>query len=733
MMKLPDILANKIGSFFKQRHKIKNTIKAAAYHKVGISNFHSIRVKLIAAFFVMIIPISALGIISQKLASDALEHKAIESSKETMKKTSDYLDLVFEMVQDTYQQLTTNRDIRDYIKSDIIVDSQGNITGDNPYGDYMIMDKAKQILVNTVLASQFLSKIEILRDGQNHVGSSTLALDEKVDDLRQTSWYKDAEANMGFLIWRGDHKEFDEFVSGEYDKAYSMSAIAVLDDMRFMSTNSAASNAIFIADIKFDFVNNLLDGTYLGEGSTIHLISPDGRVISSSAEKEKSEDIADIVNQGFYQDIQNSEKQSNAKLVSYHGKDHLMVYNKIDMNGYVLIGLIPRSELLAAARDIKIWTLGLVILAAIAAMGMGLYMAMRMGKTISHIVDIADSASRGDLTANPVSRSKDELGILTQSMAKMISNMREIIQQVVEIANKVAHSAETVASTSEEISTTSHEVSSAIQEISRGSSEQAGDAEQGSRKMEKLALKINNVSDNTKSIHHVSQNTGKLVQQGLVSIEDLDKKSHETTAITGVILSDIQQLQQQSKSIDMINKVINGIVEQTKLLALNAAIEAARAGKAGRGFAVVADEVRKLAGQSMEATHEITSIIKSIHQQTAQMVERAKSVEETVKSQNQSVVTSISIFKQIAEAMNNLEAAVDGVMSGIAEMEGNKNEAVLIMHNVSSVSQQTAASTEEITASTEEQLSSIEELAVFAQELSDAARQLTRSIEKFKI
>ncbi|SEI37525.1 PAS domain S-box-containing protein [Allopseudospirillum japonicum] len=108
-------------------------------------------------------------------------------------------------------------------------------------------------------------------------------------------------------------------------------------------------------------------------------------------------------------------------------------------------------------------------------------------------------------------------------------------------------------------------------------------------------------------------------QESQVQIEAM---THHLQKITGVITSMqalVAELEQDGKKVVDALQIITEITEQTNLLALNASIEAARAGEHGRGFAVVADEVRQLASRSKEAAENISSIISTFIERSAQM------------------------------------------------------------------------------------------------------------------
>lgn len=74
----------------------------------------------------------------------------------------------------------------------------------------------------------------------------------------------------------------------------------------------------------------------------------------------------------------------------------------------------------------------------------------------------------------------------------------------------------------------------------------------------------------------------------------------------------VEDVDRNTRSINVVIGTIRQISMQTKLLSVNAAIEAAHAGPYGRGFAIVASEVKKLADQVAKATNEVVQKVETI-------------------------------------------------------------------------------------------------------------------------
>ncbi|WP_447834247.1 methyl-accepting chemotaxis protein [Aeromonas veronii] len=120
----------------------------------------------------------------------------------------------------------------------------------------------------------------------------------------------------------------------------------------------------------------------------------------------------------------------------------------------------------------------------------------------------------------------------------------------------------------------------------------------------------------------------------------------------------INQLNEQSRSIEAIVSTISSIADQTNLLALNAAIEAARAGDQGRGFAVVADEVRQLAARTSLSTDEIAKVVQNNRELTARVTSEMSDVTSSAELGKQQVGEVNEVMSDIRREANNVSSTV---------------------------------------------------------------------------
>lgn len=134
------------------------------------------------------------------------------------------------------------------------------------------------------------------------------------------------------------------------------------------------------------------------------------------------------------------------------------------------------------------------------------------------------------------------------------------------------------------------------------------------------------------------------------------------------LADEIEKLGRQIEEVNQVIGMIATISQQTNLLALNAAIEAARAGELGRGFAVVADEVRRLAGNTTEATDQVSQIISGFRTSMQRLREAGDGMHQAVAQGRDGIQRVDHGLIEATQAMERLDQRVAGMASGTEQI-----------------------------------------------------------------
>ncbi|MDA8521744.1 methyl-accepting chemotaxis protein [Acidovorax sp. NCPPB 4044] len=331
----------------------------------------------------------------------------------------------------------------------------------------------------------------------------------------------------------------------------------------------------------------------------------------------------------------------------------------------------------AARATTLVAELGGSALALAVALLLGVWVTRSITRPVARAVEVARAVAAGDLTQRIEVQSRDEVGLLLESLREMNDSLQRVV-------SRVRQGSESVASASTQIAQGNSDLSSRTES-------QASALEETAASMEQLGSTVTQNADSARQANQLAQAASSVAEQGGV--------------VVAQVVDTMKGITDSSRRIAEIIGVIDGIAFQTNILALNAAVEAARAGEQGRGFAVVASEVRSLAQRSASAAKEIAALITA----SVQRVETGAQLADQAGSTMAEVVGSI---RRVTDIMGEISAASSEQSAGVSQV----GEAVVQMDQAT---QQNAAL--------------VEEIAAAASSLQGQAQDLVQAVGVFRL
>jgi len=286
----------------------------------------------------------------------------------------------------------------------------------------------------------------------------------------------------------------------------------------------------------------------------------------------------------------------------------------------------------------------------------------KLRTALEHIEQNSDLIYRVDVD------SRDEMGIMSSALNKMMEHFQGVVSQVRAAALELKHATETTGDIVGKTKVCAHKQQEATDQVAVAINEMAATVEEVARHANGASEAADEARAASDEGHQMVKETVKLMS----ALSENTRQAHNA----------ISRVSDDTSNIGTVLDVIRGVSEQTNLLALNAAIEAARAGEAGRGFAVVADEVRTLAQRTQESAQEIHTMISRLQEGTAnavevmeggvesaeQAVQQANAAGEALQKINTSVLGIVDINIQIATATEEQSATAEEINRNITNI-----------------------------------------------------------------
>ena len=236
----------------------KNTVKEM------LKNLTHIRAKLIMAFLVPVVLIIVLGTLSYSKSSKGLIGSYESSTMSNMSNMTKYLEFGFDIVSSKAALLNSDK---------VLLSYYSGAYKNNNMEEISRFQEIQDGITTNILSEDYIANIYLLANyGTGISGNGTLSSKLVYDDFvagGEGAIFAGSEITE---LWIGTHPYLDTQSVTSSDK-YAISY------MRYLYNGSNKPIGCIVLDVSYNYVNDVLLGSGLPEGSVIAFISNDGREI----------------------------------------------------------------------------------------------------------------------------------------------------------------------------------------------------------------------------------------------------------------------------------------------------------------------------------------------------------------------------------------------------------------------------------------------------------------------
>lgn len=476
------------------------------------------------------------------------------------------------------------------------------------------------------------------------------------------------------------------------------------------------------------------------ESSYTYIVDSEGNMLYHPNKDKIGKSVENVVVKGYIQDLKSGIKHDTGVVeYDYNGSiKYAACYT--DENGrFILVVSADDNDVLKDSASLIVKVTAISLLIGMAAIVVVFIFIRKIVAPLSYATNAVEELAALDFRVKNEQQErrfaglKDEVGNIMRAVLKLRGELTAV---VTDLKNQSGNLFEQSASLSKSASDTMNNMKDtdrAVDEMANGATMLAQETQSASENVIEIGNMIDKVNDNTEELAKDADNMKELGENAENILRQLIAGQKEMVTHIGVVNDKTHEANKAAGKISEVVKLITEIASQTNLLSLNASIEAARAGEAGRGFAVVAENIKQLAEQTTSSAADIQDIIHDLEQKSGETVEKTEAVNNIVNKQSEDMKQTADILNQVITGITGLIDKIDSIAVSVANMDKSKENVVDVIGNLSSVSQENAASTEETSASTTMAMETVKKIADEAVKLKDIAQELEDRMKQFII
>lgn len=476
------------------------------------------------------------------------------------------------------------------------------------------------------------------------------------------------------------------------------------------------------------------------ESSYTYIVDSEGNMLYHPNKDKIGKSVENVVVKGYIQDLKSGIKHDTGVVeYDYNGSiKYAACYT--DENGrFILVVSADDNDVLKDSASLIVKVTAISLLIGMAAIVVVFIFIRKIVAPLSYATNAVEELAALDFRVKNEQQErrfaglKDEVGNIMRAVLKLRGELTAV---VTDLKNQSGNLFEQSASLSKSASDTMNNMKDtdrAVDEMANGATMLAQETQSASENVIEIGNMIDKVNDNTEELAKDADNMKELGENAENILRQLIAGQKEMVTHIGAVNDKTHEANKAAGKISEVVNLITEIASQTNLLSLNASIEAARAGEAGRGFAVVAENIKQLAEQTTSSAADIQDIIHDLEQKSDETVEKTEAVNNIVNKQSEDMKQTADILNQVITGITGLIDKIDSIAVSVENMDKSKENVVDVIGNLSSVSQENAASTEETSASTTMAMETVKKIADEAVNLKDIAQELEDRMKQFII